>query len=133
MCMASATIHVHVRDRIREKRPLSIFPEVSLYRCLYCSILGKPPLLGKCPCTKYQRITVAASYKHMEFICWVSAHRGQHRELYLSAHGHLPGTLRHLWNHRSYELETSHKSSIIQIHSLGILVPPTSSVDRASM
>ena len=33
-------------------------------------------------------------YKHMEFISWVSAHAGRNRELCLSAHGRLPGTLR---------------------------------------
>ena len=33
-------------------------------------------------------------YKHMEFISRVSAHAGQNRELCLSAHGRLPGTLR---------------------------------------
>ena len=31
----------------------------------------------------------------MEFISRVSAHAGRNRELYLSAHGRLPGTLRY--------------------------------------
>ena len=35
-------------------------------------------------------------YKHMEFISQVSAHAGRNRELYLSAHGRLPGTLRYI-------------------------------------
>ena len=36
-------------------------------------------------------------YKHMEFISQVSTHAGRNRELYLSAHGCLPGTLRYTY------------------------------------
>ena len=35
-------------------------------------------------------------YKHMEFISRVSTHAGRNRELCLSAHGRLPGTLRYI-------------------------------------
>jgi hypothetical protein len=57
--------------------------------CYYCSVPGKGPLPGKRPCIAFQGVNVAAS----NFISRISTHVGQNRELCLSAHGHLPGTL----------------------------------------
>ena len=61
----------------------------------YRSVPGKrPPPGAKRPGTSFQGVNVA-TYGSMEVIPWVSAHVGQNCDLCLSAHGHLPGTLRY--------------------------------------
>ena len=48
--------------------------------CKYGSILGKHLLPGKCPCTEFQGVDVAAS---TQTISQESAHEGQNCELYM--------------------------------------------------
>ena len=52
-------------------------------------------------------------YKHVEVMSRVSAHEGQNHELRLSAHGHLPGTLRYF-----HELVNTYSGSLDKGHSL---------------
>ena len=55
--------------------------------CTYRSVPGKHPLPGKHPCTPFRGVNVAAS------IQMYAIYMGQNRELCLSTHGRLPGTL----------------------------------------
>ena len=55
-------------------------------------------------------------YKHMKFISQVSAHAGQNRELCLSAHGRLPGTLRYMYTRQC----VMHITHMLRVHTYHI-------------
>ena len=75
----------HRHEWMNMKASIYDWANLNYASCTCCSIPGKRPLPGKCPCTTFQGATVAASIQTYKIL--IPGKPGQNRELCLSAHG----------------------------------------------